>query len=109
IFGDDDSKENNVSPAAATTLLTSDLMDIAKNATPPNTVAGNEELDELGVLFREHYRAIFRTAYRITGSQSDAEDVLQTIFLRLTSREAQSSLLPNPQGYLCRAATNASL
>ena len=109
MFVDDDSKENNVSPAAASTLSTGDLMDIAKNATPIKVVAGNQELDDLGVLFREHYRAIFRTAYRITGSQSDAEDVLQTIFLRLTSREAQSDLLPNPQGYLCRAATNASL
>ncbi len=65
--------------------------------------------DELEVLFREHYDQIFRTAYRITGSPVDAEDVLQTVFLRLARREDGFDLKPNPQGYLLRAAINASL
>lgn len=65
--------------------------------------------DELEVLFREHYDQIFRTAYRITGSPVDAEDVLQTVFLRLVRREEALDLKPNPQGYLLRAAINASL
>jgi RNA polymerase sigma-70 factor (ECF subfamily) len=64
---------------------------------------------ELEILFREHYDQIYRTAYRITGSPSDAEDVLQTVFLRLVRREEGFDLKPNPQGYLLRAAINASL
>jgi RNA polymerase sigma-70 factor, ECF subfamily len=103
---DDDSKENNVSNAAANRLFTSDSIDPAKSA-PPQAIAGNAELEELAGLFRDHHKAIFRIAYRITGSRSDAEDVLQTIFLRLTPN--RRDLSPNPEGYLHRAAVNASL
>lgn len=92
---------------AANTLLKSDLIDSAKSAPPHEAFAGNAELEELAVLFRDHHKAIFRIAYRITGSRSDAEDVLQTIFLRLTPNRRDFS--PNPEGYLYRAAVNASL
>jgi RNA polymerase sigma-70 factor, ECF subfamily len=67
--------------------------------------------DELESLFHEHHKQIFRTAYRITGSASDAEDVLQTVFLRLVRRDAGESLSQQqqPRAYLVRAAVNASL
>ncbi len=102
-------KERNVSPAAANTLLMSDLVNSAKGAIVPEALSGSAELDELGALFRDHYKVIYRVAYRLTGSQSDAEDVLQTIFLRLTPDQARRGLAPNPQGYLYRAAVNASV
>ena len=98
-----------MSTAAANMPLSSDLTDSAKSATPQRAVAGNAELEELGVLFRDYHKAIFRIAYRITGSRSDAEDVLQTIFLRLTPKQARRDFLPNAGGYLHRAAVNASL
>ncbi|HEX8844684.1 MAG TPA: sigma-70 family RNA polymerase sigma factor [Pyrinomonadaceae bacterium] len=63
---------------------------------------------ELERLFREHNDLIFRTAYRVTGSAEDAEDVLQTVFLRL-ARRAEIDLAPSPASYLHRAAVNASL
>jgi RNA polymerase sigma-70 factor, ECF subfamily len=106
---DDDSKETNVSPTAANTLLPSDLIDPAKSATPDKAIAGRSGLEELAALFRDHYKGIFRVAYRITGSQSDAEDVLQSIFVRLTPGWAGRDLSPNPRAYLYRAAINASL
>ena len=106
---DDDSKETNVSPTAANTLFTGDLLDPAKNPTLLEAVAGNAGLDDLGTLFRNHSKGIFRVAYRITGSQSDAEDVLQTIFVRLTPGWAGRDLSPNPRAFLYRAAINASL
>ena len=92
---------------AANTLLTSDSIDSAKSAMPHKAIAENAELEELAGLFRDYHKAIFRIAYRITGSRSDAEDVLQTIFLRLTPN--RRDLSPNPEGYLYRAAVNASL
>jgi RNA polymerase sigma-70 factor (ECF subfamily) len=67
---------------------------------------GFAEFDEL---FREHYRLIYRTALAITGRSADAEDVLQTIFLRLLRREFPPDLKKNPRAYLYRAAVNASL
>jgi RNA polymerase sigma-70 factor (ECF subfamily) len=65
--------------------------------------------EELDVLFREHHDQVFRTAYRVTGSASDAEDVLQTVFLRLVRRNEKIDLSPSPGSYFHRAAVNASL
>ena len=64
---------------------------------------------ELERLFRDHHEQVFRAAYRITGSVTDAEDVLQTIFLRLASNAETPDLAPSPAGYLHRAAVNAAL
>ncbi|MBA3322700.1 MAG: sigma-70 family RNA polymerase sigma factor [Pyrinomonadaceae bacterium] len=64
---------------------------------------------ELEQLFREHHEQIFRTAHHITGSQSDAEDVLQTIFLRLARNDEAVDFSPSPASYFYRAAINASL
>ena len=94
---------------AVNMLVTTDLTNSAKRAAPDKAIAGNAELEELAALFRDHHQAIFRIAYRITGSRSDAEDVLQTIFLRLTPSGARRDFLPNAGGYLHRAAVNASL
>ncbi len=82
--------------------------DVQSAATHLKPVA-NPPPEELEVLFREHYDQIYRTAYRITGSPVDAEDVLQTVFLRLVRREGKLDLQPNPAGYLMRASINASL
>lgn len=60
-------------------------------------------------LFREHYRLVYRTAYVITGSPEDAEDVLQTIFLRLMRRSVRPDIRKNPKGYFYRAAVHVSL
>ncbi len=64
---------------------------------------------ELEMLFRAHHDRVFRTAHRITGSPADAEDVLQTIFLRLIKSQESHDLSKNPEAYLSRAAINASL
>ncbi|HEX6127311.1 MAG TPA: sigma-70 family RNA polymerase sigma factor [Pyrinomonadaceae bacterium] len=98
-----------MTPSFANTLLPSDLMDPAKSETRFNATAGNPGLDDLGALFRDHYKGIFRVAYRITGSPTDAEDVLQTIFMRLTRDWTGRDLSPNPRAFLYRAAINASL
>jgi RNA polymerase sigma-70 factor, ECF subfamily len=60
-------------------------------------------------LFEEHYTLIYRTAYGVTGRVEDAEDVVQTIFLRLLQRESPQGFAANARGYLYRAAVNQSL
>jgi RNA polymerase sigma-70 factor (ECF subfamily) len=65
--------------------------------------------DEVELLYREHHDHVFRAAYRVTGSAVDAEDVLQTVFLRLVRRKEKVDLSPSPGSYLHRAAVNASL
>ena len=64
---------------------------------------------ELATLFRTHHDRVFRTAHRITGSAADAEDVLQTVFLRLVKGQENYDFQDHPEAYLSRAAINASL
>ena len=59
-------------------------------------------------VFREHHVMVFRAALRVTGNAEDAEDVLQTVFLRLARREDESSDIEHLPGYLRRAAVNAA-
>ena len=75
--------------------------------TMPNSTADNSQ--EFEGLFREHYRLVYRTACVITGSPEDAEDVLQTIFLRLMRRSAPPDIRKNPKGYFYKAAVRLSL
>jgi RNA polymerase sigma factor (sigma-70 family) len=57
-------------------------------------------------LFGEHHRRVLRAAYRITGSMADAEDVAQTVFLRVATAERP---MENIGSYLYRAAINGAL
>ncbi|MBI2150980.1 MAG: sigma-70 family RNA polymerase sigma factor [Acidobacteria bacterium] len=60
-------------------------------------------------IFRDHHALVYRAAYRITGNAEDAEDVLQTLFLRLLRRESPPEIQNNPKSYLHRAAVNIAL
>jgi len=60
-------------------------------------------------LFNQHNQRIFRTAYRVTGSAADAEDVLQTVFLRVARGQDAAASAENTEAYFSRAAVNASL
>ena len=77
--------------------------------TPAMHVPGAWEPLTLEAAFDQHHSLIFRVAYRMTGNAHDAEDVLQTVFLRLASRDAQSAGIENAESYLRRAAVHASL
>ena len=63
----------------------------------------------LEAIFKEHHALVFRAAYRITGNANDAEDVLQTVFLRLMKREGGAEPIGNMASFLHRAAVNAAL
>jgi RNA polymerase sigma-70 factor, ECF subfamily len=65
--------------------------------------------DEFDRVFRAHHGLVFRTAYRITGNAADAEDVSQTVFMRLFRRGTEAEGLENEESYLRRAAINAAL
>ena len=63
----------------------------------------------LDAMYREHHTMVFRTAYRVTGNVSDAEDVLQTVFLRMVRRDESADAIEHPENYLRRAAVHAAL
>ena len=60
-------------------------------------------------VFLEHQGRVFRAAYRITGNAQDAEDVLQTVFLKLTHHGEPKVPVDNLSSYLYRTAVNAAL
>src|SRR5262245_8681083 len=64
---------------------------------------------EFAELFQEHYQFLYRTAYSVTGSKPDAEDVVQAIFLRLVPRGTSLEVRTNLKAYLYRAAVNGGL
>jgi len=62
-------------------------------------------------LYERHYEAVFRAALRVTGSPADAEDVLQTVFLRVLARGGDIEIedVALPAAYFRRAAINAAV
>lgn len=85
---------------------------------PPGTFSGRlsnndlvapQRLANLEELYNAHYDRIFRAAYRVTGSSSDAEDVLQTVFLRILKHQHDFASVEDAGNYLYRAGVNAAL
>jgi RNA polymerase sigma-70 factor (ECF subfamily) len=60
-------------------------------------------------LYERHYDVVFRAALRVTGRPSDAEDVLQTVFLRVLSQIERDPNQAWPTAYFKRAAVNAAV
>jgi RNA polymerase sigma-70 factor, ECF subfamily len=73
------------------------------------SVNGEALEEEFEGLFRDHHHLIYRTAYSVTGSRQDAEDVLQTLFVKLIERGLPDGNTGNLKGYLYRATVNIAL
>jgi len=60
-------------------------------------------------LYARHYEAVFRAALRVTGNPADAEDILQTVFLRVLAQGGDVEAVALPAAYFRRAAVNAAV
>ena len=62
-------------------------------------------------LYERHHEAVFRAALRVTGNPADAEDVLQTVFLRVFAGARGGNIedVALPAAYFRRAAVNAAV
>ena len=60
-------------------------------------------------LYEQHYAAVYKSALRITGNPADAEDVLQTVFLRVLNQGGRLDPAQLPQAYFRRASANAAV
>ena len=63
----------------------------------------------LAELYEQHYEAVFRAALRVTGNPADAEDVLQTVFLRVLSRTDDDEPSGQSAAYFRRAVRAATV
>jgi RNA polymerase sigma-70 factor (ECF subfamily) len=67
------------------------------------------DADAFRVLVERHSRPLFRLAYRMTGNQHDAEDVVQESFLRAWRQLGRFDERASFGTWLYRIATNCSL
>ena len=74
----------------------------------PVEMHSTPELAGFAAVYERHYEAVFRAALRVTGRHADAEDVLQTVFLRILSGRAHEAV-ERPAAYFRRAAVNAAV
>ena len=70
---------------------------------------GMETMACVEKLYAEYREVVFRVAMRVTRNAADAEDVLQTVFLRMLRNDAQPDPARSPGAYLRRAAANAAI
>lgn len=68
-----------------------------------------QAVTQLEEVFRAHQVCVLKAAYRITGSMADAEDVSQSVFLRLARGNFDTAHISNMESYLRRSAVNAAL
>jgi RNA polymerase sigma-70 factor (ECF subfamily) len=71
--------------------------------------ARSGDSDAFRVLVERHSRALFRVAFRMTGNQQDAEDVVQESFLRAFKQLAKFDERASFGTWLYRIAANCSL
>jgi RNA polymerase sigma-70 factor, ECF subfamily len=73
----------------------------------PIEMSSTPRLAGFAELYERHYDVVFRAALRVTGRPVDAEDVLQTVFLRVMSQSDWDQA--RPAAYFKRAAVNAAV
>src|SRR5689334_23594312 len=71
--------------------------------------ARSGDSDAFRLLVEQHSRAIFRLAFRMTGNEQDAEDVVQEAFLRAYKQLGRFESRANFGTWLYRIVANCSV
>jgi RNA polymerase sigma-70 factor (ECF subfamily) len=82
-------------------------MEISDAAVVAQVLAGDKEAFRL--LVDRHTRSIYSVAYRMTGNQQDAEEIVQEVFLRAYKSLQRFELRSSFSTWLYRIAVNRSL
>lgn len=74
----------------------------------PGATVASSPPQEFDVLFADEHERIYRGLLFITGSRSDAEELMQDAFLKLWERWDRIESIDDPVAYLFRIALNGS-
>jgi len=66
-------------------------------------------LEGVRALYERYSETVYLTALRVTGNPADAEDAMQTVFMRVLNQGETLDPVNTPASYFKRAATNASV
>ena len=87
-------------------MTTANVSNVIVRAWSQDAAAVEQDFERM---FRDHYQTVYRTAFGVLGNGHDAEDVAQTVFVRVLHAMPSRQVSKNPAGYLYRAAVNESL
>ena len=83
-----------------------ELLSVSSPIPPPEDQPQYSQ-QRFAMLYDTYHPMVYRTAFRVTGNASDAEDVMQTVFVRAMKRDIGE--IEQPESYLRRAAVNAAI
>jgi RNA polymerase sigma-70 factor (ECF subfamily) len=92
---------NRMRPSVETATIETDAVAVER------TLTGDREAYR--VLVERHSRNVYRLAYRMTGNQHDAEEVVQEAFLRAYQKLSQFAARANFGTWVYRIATNYAI
>ena len=75
-------------------------------AVPDVTLGGLEAARAFEDFYADEARTLFRRLWLVTGSRSEAEELMQDAFVRVWERWDRVGSMENPTGYLYRTAMN---
>jgi RNA polymerase sigma factor (sigma-70 family) len=87
-------------------MSTANVSDVVVSAWDQDAAAVEQDFERM---FCDHYQTVYRTAYGVLGNGHDAEDVAQTVFVRVLHAMPSRDVSKSPAAYLYRAAVNESL
>ncbi len=102
-------RSNLIQPPNTVCALPSNLLTVdgAEHFVLAQARAGNR--DAFRTLVERHSRAVFRVAFRITGNEQDAEDVVQETFLKAYGELARFEARSGVGTWLHRIAANCAI
>jgi RNA polymerase sigma factor (sigma-70 family) len=67
---------------------------------------GTRETDAFAAILEPHLERLYRLAYRLTGNQSDAQDLVQDVLVKLYERRDELTSIADLEPWLCRVLYN---
>ena len=95
--------------AARFPLADTDAVTVPTEAVAVLARARQGDSDAFRALVEQHSHAVFRLAYRMTGNEQDAEDVVQEALARALQTWPFYGVPKNPSAWIMRASQNLAL
>ncbi|MBC7922682.1 MAG: RNA polymerase sigma-70 factor [Ferruginibacter sp.] len=83
--------------------------EIPENERVLRLLQQTDEAKFIEALFKAHYAALCRTAFRVVGDRDAAEDLVQDVFVKIWNGRQTLHITTSLKAYLHRSAVNASL